>query len=211
MAANIESITTDRLAEYARVPMVCDVRSVLAVEELDGGIGGLQLREVSLETPYVKDYDADRGGGPIQWPLEFDLSRWGFWIAREGGEIIGAAAVAWDTPGIHELAGRPDLAVLWDIRVRPAHRRRGVGAALFREAARGAAANGCSLLKIETQNVNVPACRFYSRMGCYLGEIDRLAYVLHPHVAQEVKLSWYKGLSPDDPQPRNPLTPSPSH
>jgi hypothetical protein len=48
---------------------------------------------------------------------------------------------------------------------------------------------GCRLLKIETQNVNVPACYFYRRMGCTLASIDSLAY---PDLPDEVQLMWAK-------------------
>lgn len=46
-------------------------------------------------------------------------------------------------------------------------------------------------MKVETQNTNVPACRFYRRMGCTLGAIDRLAY---GHQPDEVQLMWFKEL-----------------
>jgi streptothricin acetyltransferase len=49
-------------------------------------------------------------------------------------------------------------------------------------------------MKIETQNVNVPACRFYQRMGAYLGEIHRHGYAAIPAVAHEVMLNWYLDL-----------------
>jgi hypothetical protein len=42
----------------------------------------------------------------------------------------------------------------------------------------------CRRLMIETQNVNVPACRFYQKMGCTLGAIDRFAYHGQPAEAQ---------------------------
>ena len=71
------------------------------------------------------------------------------------------------------LEGRHDLAVLWDIRVAPSSRRRGVGAALFCAATEWAAATGYQELKVETQNVNVAACRFYGRHGCELCEQRR--------------------------------------
>jgi GNAT superfamily N-acetyltransferase len=92
------------------------------------------------------------------------------------------------------LGGRRDMAVLWDIRVRPEARRSGIGARLFEHAAQWARERNCRLLKIETQNVNVPACRFYSRMGGRLGEINRYAYAGHPGVAHEVMLVWYLDL-----------------
>jgi phage shock protein A len=89
------------------------------------------------------------------------------------------------------LERRADLAVLWDLRVAPALRGRGVGAALFRAAEAWALARGASWLKIETQNVNVPACRFYARRGCTLGAIHRFAY---PALPEEAQLLWYKPL-----------------
>lgn len=59
-----------------------------------------------------------------------------------------------------------------------------------------AAARGCRQLKIETQNVNVPACRFYARQGCVLGAINRFAYREFP---DEVQLLWYKAISQNPP------------
>jgi GNAT superfamily N-acetyltransferase len=99
--------------------------------------------------------------------------------------------VAFDTPTVEMLEGRRDLAVLWDIRVAPEARGQGVGAALFGAAAAWAAARGCRQLKVETQNVNVPACRFYASQGCVLAAIHRFAYPGLPH---EVQLLWYRDL-----------------
>ena len=54
-----------------------------------------------------------------------------------------------------------------------------------------ARACGATWLKVETQNVNVPACRFYARQGCVLGAVDRFAY---PALPDEVRLLWCKHL-----------------
>jgi GNAT superfamily N-acetyltransferase len=67
----------------------------------------------------------------------------------------------------------------------------GAGAALFRAVEGWAGARGGSWLKIETQNVNTAACRFYQKMGCTLGAIDRFAY---PRLPGEVQLLWWKAL-----------------
>jgi GNAT superfamily N-acetyltransferase len=71
--------------------------------------------------------------------------------------------------------------------------RRGIGSVLFRAAGDWAGARGCRWLKIETQNINLPACRFYQKMGCTLGAIDRFAY---PGQPDEVQLLWWKALAP---------------
>jgi hypothetical protein len=49
-------------------------------------------------------------------------------------------------------------------------------------------------MKVETQNVNVPACRFYAAMGCTLGAVNLHAYAGHPKVGHEVMLLWYYDL-----------------
>ncbi|HTV46818.1 MAG TPA: GNAT family N-acetyltransferase [Phycisphaerae bacterium] len=194
MTVVIDAIGVDRLADYAQIPIVCDVQSILAIEEIDGGMGGLNFREQPLQVPYSKDYDAYADGGPLNWPRRFDISTWGLWIGHEDADVVGGVAVAWNTPGIQMLEGKHDLAVLWDIRVRASSRHQGVGTALFQEAVRWTKSKGCRLLKIETQNVNVVACRFYAKMGCSLGRIDRLAYKQCPGIAGEIMLIWHLDL-----------------
>jgi GNAT superfamily N-acetyltransferase len=103
-----------------------------------------------------------------------------------------AAIVAFDTTGVNLLEERRDLSVLWDVRVCPEYR--GAGIALFRHTAEWSRRHGCRQMKVETQNVNLPACRFYQRMGCRLGEIRRFGYAGVPAVAHEVMLCWYLDL-----------------
>lgn len=191
MSLQITSIPPSGLSEYARIPIRFEVASILQPEPVNGGLGGILLRELPVE-PYVKDYDLDET--PADWPQQFNVDNWGFFLAYSGVELVGAAAVAFDTSGIHMLEGRPDLAVLWDIRVRPEWRGRGVGKALFERAGQWSRERGCTQMKVETQNVNVRACRFYQKMGCELGLIHRYGYAAIPHVREEVMLCWYLGL-----------------
>jgi len=193
MHVEVTEETAAELAEYARVPISFEVRSVLDVTAPAGGLGGLVLAERRLDAPWVKDYDAG-GERPLRWPGRFDTSRWGFLAARAEGRRVGGATVAFGAEGVNMLEGRSDLAVLWDLRVVPEARGQGVGAALFRAAEAWAAARGCRQLKVETQNVNVPACRFYARQGCVLGAIHRYAY---PDLPDEAQLFWYLDLLPN--------------
>ena len=179
------------LPEYARIPMIFMVDRVLDVTSRDDGRGAFVLSEHPLDVPYEKDYDAIAGEGPLQWGHHFDLSRWALFTARFANRIVGGAAVAFDTPGLTMLEGRRDLAVLWDIRVVPDARRQGVGSALFQRVEAWAQLHGCRQLKIETQNTNVGACRFYKRQGCRLQAIHRAAY---PELPEEIQLLWYKDL-----------------
>ncbi len=184
--------TPDRLGEYDRVPQRVEVKTILQPELIEGGLGGILLREIAVETPYIKDYDAS-GELPSGITQKFDVKNWGFFLAKAGPETAGAAMVAYDTTGVFMLETRLDLAVLWDIRVCPEYK--GAGILLFRHAVAWAKSRGCTQLKIETQNVNVPACRFYQRMGACLGEIHRYGYAGCPPVAHEVMLNWYVDLT----------------
>ncbi len=117
-----------------------------------------------------------------------DTTHWGVLSAFDNAQRIGGAVVAWKTPGIlYMLENRDDQAALWDIRIHPDHRGQGVGTLLFSGAADWARDKGCRLLKIETQNNNVSACRFYERQGCNLGAINRYAY---PDLPEEIQLLW---------------------
>lgn len=180
------------LAEYGSIPISFEVREVMDVHAAEPS-AGFHLAPHSVAKPYVKDYDSGTNEGPTGWPLRFDLSAWILVLARSDGQAIGGAAVARQTPALAMLEGRSDLVVLWDIRVRPEARRRGVGAALFTAAEAWALDRGCQQLKVETQNINVPACRFYARQGCVLRGVHRGAYAECP---DEIQLLWYKDLSP---------------
>jgi GNAT superfamily N-acetyltransferase len=191
MKIKIDEITPQELPEYDRVPIEFEVKTVFEVDLVDGGLGGIILNEAPV-TPYVKDYDAV-GDMPSDWPNKFDVKKWGFFLARMDSQPVGAAAVAFDTTGVFMLEARRDLSVLWDIRV--CRQARGVGIPLFRRAAEWSRARGCTQMKIETQNINVPACRFYQRMGARLGEIHRYGYAAIPAVAHEVMLNWYLDIA----------------
>lgn len=187
---DVRAEPVDGLGELAAIPAAFRVERLLRVTVTAGGLGGIALAEEPVATPWLKDYDAREGPGA--WAERFDVSGWGLLVARDGDRRLGAAVIARDTPGLHMLRDRPDAAALWDLRVRPEARRTGVGARLFEAAAAWAAGRGCTTLLVETQNVNVAACRLYRRMGCTLASIDRLAYPDLPH---EVQLVWSKQLA----------------
>jgi streptothricin acetyltransferase len=179
------------LAEYSRLPISFTVDRILTVTPINNGLGGLLLEEARVEEPYVKDYDAIEGNAPRFWPTRWDLSRWGMISGFVQDNLVGGATLAFNTDALEMLEKRTDLSVLWDFRIHPLYRREGVGQALFRAAEAWARARGCRQLKVETQNVNVAACRFYAKQGCILGAIDRFAYADFP---DEVQLLWYKNL-----------------
>jgi GNAT superfamily N-acetyltransferase len=179
------------LEAYASIPIAFEVSLVLDITEPADGSGQFVLSERSLDVPYIKDYDALNGTCPTEWARSFDVSNWGLFVARMEGRRVGGAAIALNTAGLIMLEGRRDLAVLWDIRVTRDARGQGVGSALFQAAEAWARTRGCRQLKVETQNINVPACTFYARQGCALSKVDRDAY---PDLSDEIQLIWCKDL-----------------
>ena len=181
-----EESLTALLVEHAKIPIAFIVASVLDSSPRDDGTFDLAERAIPS---YVKDYDAVEP--PAQWLHRFDVTTWGLLSAYHDGERVGGAVIACDPRGITLLEGRVDVALLWDLRVRPDARRQGVGRALFHAAERWARARHCTEMKIETQNVNVAACRFYEQHGCALRRVTRGAYAAFP---DEIQLLWYKTL-----------------
>lgn len=181
----------------AAMPTLVEVSIAFRVEQIlepiesERGLSGFPLRETSVDHPYVKDYDQVSGDGPASWADNFDVSRWGLITARRNGVLIAGAVIASRTPGLDILQGRDDLAAVWDIRVQPESRGAGIGSLLFSACEDWARTRRCTQLVIETQNTNVPACKFYYAMGCMLGAINRNAYPALPH---EIQLFWFKDL-----------------
>lgn len=190
MSINVIEEPVTVLGEYAGIPIAFEVREVFDVVVEAGGHVRLEARQVPVS--YMKDYDG-LGESPMRWAERFDLSNWAFFSAFTGARCVGRAAIARDTPTLEMLEGRQDLALLWDIRVAPSARRHGVGSALFDTGIKWASSRGCVQLKVETQNINVAACRFYAQRGCVIRTVRPGAY---PALPAEIQLLWFKELGP---------------
>ena len=191
MELEITKIGPEGWGRYAEVSPEFVVESTLECEPPDCGLGGIVLEERPVDTPYQK-YGCD--DNPEDWSKRFDLRTWGVFLAMTAGRPVGGAAVAPPSPGMVVTEGRKDAACLWDLRVSAADRRRGVGKALLARCAEWAREQGFRLLAIETQNVNVPACRLYAAAGCELVDIRRTGYAGCPEVAHEAMLIWHLAL-----------------
>ena len=189
MDCKITEETLARLADYGKIPIRFEVRSLFEIEgdTPDSAI----LVERPLEQTWIKDYDAIKGEGPTRWPKRWDTSNWGLLVARVEDRIVGGCVLAHNTNGVNKLEGRDDVVAVWDLRVHPDYRRRGIGHLLFEAAVEWAKDRHCRELKIETQNINVSACRFYEQQGCRLSAINRSAYEAFP---EEVELIWSLAL-----------------
>ncbi|MCA1054076.1 GNAT family N-acetyltransferase [Rossellomorea aquimaris] len=184
---NILQIDQSKLSDYATISIAFEVKDKLHVAPVGNGLGGLQLVKIPC-TSYVKDYDLLPDCHPKSWPKQFDLETWGLFIAVEDDQYIGAAAVAPEMEGF-----KGNTSILWDLRVHPNARGRGVGEELIEAVVQWSVERGYGTLLVETQNVNVPACTFYSKMGFVLGTVDAHGYN-DPLVEDEVKLLWYRDI-----------------
>ena len=46
-------------------------------------------------------------------------------------------------------------------------------------------------MKIECQNNNVPACKFYHKQGAVLSAVDEYAYYNEPEYRHEIQFIWF--------------------
>jgi ribosomal protein S18 acetylase RimI-like enzyme len=187
MSLEIREEPIGSLSDHAEIPIAFLVDKILEVSQIDGGLGGIILRESAVDVPYIKDYDAIKGEGPTRWPKRFDVTNWGLITAFQCGTRVGGAVVAFKTPNLEMLGDQSGVAALWDIRIRTELRNSGIGSSLFRSVREWARVRECTQIRIETQNVNLPACRFYARMGCTLESVNRFAY---PELPDEAQILW---------------------
>jgi ribosomal protein S18 acetylase RimI-like enzyme len=181
----------ENLAAYGTVSISYLVTEVYEVDPPRAGNAVATLTARPLALPVMKDYDSFLDEAPVAWASRFDLTGWRFLSACVEGERVGGAAVVARCSGIDMLEGRDDLAVLWDFRVAPAVRRLGVGSALLQAVETYARTAGLRELRVETQNVNVPACRFYASHGF---ELQAALHGAYPALPDEVQLLWCKTL-----------------
>ena len=179
------------LEDYARIPTAFVVTEVFDDQALEAMLRGDDGNATPIAERYWKDYDAHPGNRPTDWPSRFDLSRWTILAALADGERVGGAAVIVGDPQSELLLDARNCALLWDLRVAPAMRGRGVGSALVRAAADVAARYGARTLRVETQQINVAACRLYAHHGFRLERLTPGAYADLPG---ETQLLWVKEL-----------------
>lgn len=177
--------------EYDKVPMLVHVKSIYKLEKINNGLGGIIFKEEVVEE-YIKDLGVYEIAS--KYEEEFDISNWGFYMAFENEKPIGAVTIASKTENMLMLEGRSDLAVLWDIRVDDKYKNMGIGSKLFELAVEWSKLNAFKQIKIECQNNNVPACKFYSKKGAVLSKIDEYAYYNDSNLRNEAQFIWYLNI-----------------
>lgn len=188
---NYREIDESYFDKYDKIPMLVHVKSILNLNKIENGLGGILLEETPVEE-CIKDLGVYEK--VTKNAAEFDITNWKFFMAFYNELPIGAATVASKTKEIHMLDDREDMSVLWDIRVDDKYKHQGVGTKLFTMAKEWSKSKGLRQMKIECQNNNVQACRFYYKQGAILGMIDEYAYYKDADAKDEVQLLWYLDL-----------------
>lgn len=142
-----------------------------------------------VDPPWVKDYDAR--SPPLSWADEHDIANWSILTAHRDRRVVGGAVLAWRTPGVDLLDRRDDRVVVWDLRVAPHARGTGVGRAIWQAIERWARAHEAREIRVETQDVNAPACHFYAAMGCTAAHVEADVYRDFP---DELQILWHRDL-----------------
>ncbi len=186
-----QKVEPSLLSLYDTIPMIVHVASEYRIEKIDRGLGGFLFQEQAV-CPYDKDLGQYEKA--VEFGRLFDISHWCFFLLFDGNTPIGGASVAAKSPEVHMLEGREELCVLWDLRVRDGYRRQGAGQMLFDSCTAWARNEGYLQMKIECQNNNVPACRFYHKQGAVLSAVNEYAYHGQEGISQEIQLIWYLNL-----------------
>ena len=186
-----KQVDESQLTLYDQIPMIVHIKSILEIQRIDNGLGGILLKEIPVKER-VKDLGQYEVVG--KYKDTFDLTNWAFFMAFDDNKPIGGAIVLCQTENVNMLAGRDDLSVLWDIRVDDSYKNRGIGKKLFLMTVEWSKKRNLNQMKIECQNNNVGACKFYQKQGALLGEINEYAYYKDPDTRDEVQLIWYLDL-----------------
>ncbi len=170
----IQPLTAANQADLNRCDNAFTVEAELRLAAEDGRIS----YTVQPVTPYVKCY------GPEVYDVQAYTGKpnHAAWLAYVDGWLAGQILV-------HENWNR--LAIIWDITVDPPFRRRGVGRRLIEEAVAWARGRGLPGVMLETQNINVAACRLYESSGFVLGGFDACLYRRVMPGTREIALFWY--------------------
>ncbi|RPK73359.1 Acetyltransferase [Streptomyces sp. ADI97-07] len=160
-----------------------DELAALLIDTVEGGAS------VGFLTPL------DRASAATWWrerAVAVEEGRHQVWIARDGERLAGTIGLV--KPALPNARHRAEVAKLM---VRPSSRGHGVGRALLAAVERSAAAEGLTLLVLDTETGS-PAERLYSAAGwTECGSIP--AYAGDPAGALRATTFYYKAVGPANP------------
>jgi ribosomal protein S18 acetylase RimI-like enzyme len=184
MSFFVRSMTEDDIPRLNEIRPGFISPTVLIVEKTGSGMeSGWRLVERERETPF------DKGHG-----YDFDATEQAFILQRmrRGDGLHLVAEQEQRLIGILDIEPQNwnDTALIWNIMLDVDVRGQGLGRDLFKRAVVWGRQAGFRALMLETQTNNVPACKFYVRMGCQLEGI-RSAYYSNEDIERgEVAIFW---------------------
>jgi GNAT superfamily N-acetyltransferase len=166
--------------------------TILSVEKRGDGLEiGWQLVERTLPQPFDKgalyNFDEVAQNAIRQRMARPDENYQRVAVDEEIGRLVGLLEV--------EIHAWNDTAMLWNLMIDLAYRGQGLGRRLWHRAVDFARQAEVRAIMIETQNTNIPACKFYARMGCRLIGINELFYT-NDGQNTEIALFWAYPLRP---------------
>jgi len=174
MNVTLQKATAATLAQVYACDSSFTVTSKLQLNATDGVI----TYTVVAVPPYEKQYPHEVG----EYDSYINQSNSAIFLAYMNEQIAGRVVLKknWNGFGYVE-----------DITVNRPYRKQGVGQQLMQQAVEWAKEEGLPGLMLETQNNNVPACRFYERFGFKLRGFDTELYRALMPTTDEVALYWY--------------------
>jgi streptothricin acetyltransferase len=142
------------------------------------------LELVTLETPYIKQYEPldEETFQSFQRGLQQGVSLGVY----DDDQMIGMA--------LADMRPWNNSLWIWEFHIAPMHQGRGIGAQLMGAIIERSRAAGLRCIGCETQNTNVPAIRFYRRMGFTLDGLDLSLYTNDDWPDKEVALFMKRRL-----------------
>ncbi|NDJ86780.1 MAG: GNAT family N-acetyltransferase [Chloroflexi bacterium] len=164
----------------------------LKVEKSGSGYEvGWRLVEVPLETPYDKgegyDFDDEERRLVMQRLARAD-SLEEVVIEQATDRLVGMLDVTEESWN--------EVAWVWNIMMDVSVRQQGLGRELTQRTIAWARQRNLRAVMLETQSNNVPACKFYVRMGFQLVGINEALYTNHDYQRDEIGLFWSYPLKP---------------
>src|SRR5215207_9101477 len=174
MEITIREIDNDNQWDFGLCDMSFTVTSKLVLRAEDGNIG---YRVVDVP-PYIKIYGPRRADF-MEYDNDPDKM---IFLAYVGDKLAGEIRISqpWNK-----------YALLDSFAVDMKYRRQGVGRALIQQCIVWAKKRGFPGLALETQNINVPACKLYESCGFELRGFDTHLYKALEPSTEEIALFWY--------------------
>lgn len=183
----IRPLTPADIERLPEMELNFQAEAYLAVEKVVEGLNVTwRLVERPLDPPFISvDYNIDeQDQAEIAQRLKENDGL--YLVAEHQGRLVALLDL--------EREAWRDTGMIWNIVVDRAYRRQGLGARLIQRAIAWGRRRGLRALALETQTNNLPACRFYQKMGFQLCGLDDHFYSNRDIELKEVALFWYYEL-----------------